>query len=289
MPDERIEDYRTLGETLVALITDPRGREPAVTYATSFEDDGHGDWYPMTIDVPGLGPAVHCFDVAMTLEAVNNVPYQRVLYACGSRSYTATENATQAALPGFSNDHEYNGAAFVWRSTDLGATWTELLAELKNGDGYYRFYGFGKVGNRLVVAASDRSAYWVVGIDGRGPSAIKHPSTGPGSVPGIYAPPVWSRDETSFYAGGDVGVAWTLDSSGALVSSPPHFQFLRALSAGPEGWLWLDSSNHLRYGPSRDYGRVPLAVDRGCVDPAGRVFVSDGAAIYRVDGWTEPT
>lgn len=231
VPDERIHQYRVLNDGQVwSCNTDPAFRNEAMLGTGGLDGEG---WRLVECSVPDKGVAVHQFDVAQTSNGD--------LFATVARNFTEAEMVSQAGLPNFNPDVEYNTGFAIWRSVDGGDNWTEDFLDLKNGDGYYRPYGFGKIGDHLFVSASDGTGHWK--RDGAtGIWSSKRPLS-----LGIFQPPVWG--ENSFAVGN------TLFTETAGVLSGTATGVYRYLWHGDEGYLKVSTDGELTYGET-SYGRL---------------------------------
>lgn len=117
---EQVTHYRELLGAVWTTSVDPRGSNPA-----SLATDHGGTWHTTPVQVDGL-LAVHAFDVT-------------------------TDPDTDDLLVTVQRSPD---TACVWRSTDLGVTWTEDLAHVADGGGFNRFYLFGHQGGAPVVTTT---------------------------------------------------------------------------------------------------------------------------------------
>lgn len=255
--DERIEDYRVLNDGVIwTCPTDPMGREEA-TLAHS-APGGVGPWTRVTAAVPGKGVAVHLFDVA---QATNGD-----LFVCLARNYTEAEMTSQALLPNWNPDAEYNTGLAVWKSTNGGTTWTEDFVDLKNNDGYYRPYGMIMVNDHLVVPTSDGTHF------------VRSPSgswSAKQTSPAIYNyRPIIPATNGHFATTGNGGVLFEIVNG--KVQSLAFPTMANVIGTGPNGWIWLDNYGRMRYGTTL-YGVLPQAPYgwRAVVDPSGDIYLSN--------------
>lgn len=130
---EQTASMRRLGEWVYIPAVDPKTN----TSARLATNQG-GMWHTIVAQPPDVGVAVHLFDVTLD-------PSSGDLLACGSRG---------------------PDVAFVWRSTDMGATWTEDLAHVADGGGFNRFYRFRESSGRPVVTTAHGSPGYYVLADG---------------------------------------------------------------------------------------------------------------------------
>lgn len=112
--------------------------DPKTNTSARIATNQGGTWHTIVAQPSGVGVAVHLFDV--TLDPANGD-----LLACGSRD---------------------PDTAFVWRSADMGTTWTEDLAHEADGGGFNRFYEFRKSSGRPVVTTTHGSPAYYVLVDG---------------------------------------------------------------------------------------------------------------------------
>lgn len=241
---EQIRNYRQFADgSLWTTSEDPRGSGVAFLLT-----DRGGTWRRIAVDIPALTVMVHMHDV---VEVLGN------LYVCGSRDTLPSENG--GVRP------EDEGTACVWKSTNGGTTWTEVVAFHGNGVSQYnRFFSFGKIGNSLVVFTNK----------------FEQPELTHGYFTMING--VWSSiktdmaPDTSYYQ---------------------HFQwgpdyFLRA---APFGKYTLDGTGHLVRDPLDSKGVTPLAITggRACytdtdghtIDPVlGVIGRYASSAAYAADG-----
>lgn len=146
LPTERIDRYRVLGDAVWSVSIDPT--DDAVGFAVT---NLGGTWHTIPVGVAGLPVAVHLYDIAQDSGGD--------LLVCGARDLSDAEGGA-----------DYNGGnsgtAFVWRSTDDGATWAEDLANVSLTDGFNRFYDFDRTSGALAVRKSDSSGWFVLGGEG---------------------------------------------------------------------------------------------------------------------------
>lgn len=130
LPTEQVKRYRVLNGEVWLPSIDPRGA------ASGFlATNAGGAWQVVTVAVPGLAVVEHMYDVALD-------PDTGDLLVCGSHS---------------------PDTAFVWRSTDGGATWVEELGHATGAaDGYNRFYAFRVSEGRLVVSKTNEPGHFVL-------------------------------------------------------------------------------------------------------------------------------
>lgn len=120
MPTEAILTYRSLGGFLYATNTDPTYRSGDPGYG-SFASNRSGSW-------------------ALGGQALGGEHYYDVRDGVGGELFLAGGGGTAARL---------------WRSTDGGATWTQLLADTDPvADGFERFYWIGRIGDVLYLKAN---------------------------------------------------------------------------------------------------------------------------------------
>lgn len=98
-----------------------------------------GGWRTIPVQPPGVGNAIHLFDVDEVATGV--------IGTCGSRG---------------------PDTAMVWESNDGGDTWAEVLAHDQPYEGFQRFYGFQRdtAGRAVVLRADGALGYWTRGGDG---------------------------------------------------------------------------------------------------------------------------
>lgn len=252
MPTEAIVRFRVLnsGHVWVPSI-DPTGANPG-TLATN----AGGTWDLLTVEVPGLPVATHLFDVAQTADDT--------LYVAGSRHITVGEGNTE--------DADYD-CAFVWKSTDDGATWTEDLVYYGTGTEVQRFRGIGKVGNDLYVSTTSGAVYWRLHAG----AWTEHAAT-----LGGY-PSAWGTDRFSvqtlpakLYGAGGAGLL-TQDTT-----TVPDLFFL--LAAAGDRYLYVTAAAVL---VDTETGILGSLADpstwRGAYAPDGTAYLCDGTRVYRVE------
>lgn len=120
MPTEAIVTYRALGGFLYATNTDPTYRPGDPGYG-SFASNRSGTW-------------------ALGGQALGGEHYYDVRDGVGGELFLAGGGGNAARL---------------WRSTDGGASWTQLLADTDSTpDGFERFYWIGRIGDVLYLKAN---------------------------------------------------------------------------------------------------------------------------------------
>lgn len=164
---EEIIAMRKLAGAVYIPAVDPKSNTSA-QIATNYG----GTWHTITAQPPGVGVAIHLFDVMLD-------PANGNLLACGSRG---------------------PDTAFVWRSADQGVTWTEDLAHNADGGGYNRFYEFKHVnGAPVVVTTHGTPAYYRL-VDSVWTQASGPFTFDPNPVVGVQADGRrWSTDGNNLY------------------------------------------------------------------------------------------
>lgn len=266
---EQIFTYRTFPDGSVwTAPVDPLNRDVA-----QVATNRGGPWHTVAAQPPAVGVAVHMYDVAPTSVGAA---------VCGARNWTEAE-VSAAYGPGAEStfDYEASGVAFVWETTDNGATWAEVIADYSPTDGYHRLYGFGKIGDRLYVAPANGTGYYRRAPGGGWSTKTSLPVGGSA----WYFPPAWG--DTMFTCA-STAKAYTADGAGALVVQPPRVplpaRFLHV--DGDDAW-WVTSGGYVASDSAGVMGRLLPAVNpyvlRGAVAPDGVHYLSTGAAIYRVN------
>lgn len=235
MDTEQIEGYRVLNDGWVwTTAVDPRNNGDA-QLATNAPD---GVWKFLTARIDGETP-VHVYDIAQTSDGA--------LYVCGSRE---------------------PGVAMVWRSTDDGGTWAEILT----GPNPSRFYAFGKAGDQLATTLLEGSTARAFVIDGVNSTEVEH-------VP-MFTNTVWGEDIFVVSPGVQAyGADLTRDNVSGIETSN-----YAVLDRNAGRWLVIRQSGALW---SSDRGTVgtlpgPFGTWSGCY-VGDTIWLCDGTTIFRVD------
>lgn len=196
LPTEQINRYRTLNDGAVWTYSlDPVG--DALPFLAT---NRSGSWEVIEFQPDGVPTAIHLFDVA---QEPNDD-----LYACGSR---------------------YPDAAMIWRSTDGGATCSEVIA-VTPGTGA-RFVQFRRSAGQLV-ASTNYGTHYALSSDGSW-SPIESPSLDP------ETPDVWVTASSRLMHS-------VLGDLGRLSGS-----YAWSASLGPDGTIWLSNGESIyTYGAS---------------------------------------
>lgn len=276
---EELWVFRALdGGTLWAPALDP-GYPPRmpddVGNAAKITSAGVGS--KVAVQAAGVSVAVHIFDVAN--DGLGG------LYVCGARDVMPGE--------GPNLDGETAAVAFVWRSTDGGATWAEAMGQISNspanggGGGFHRCYGFGKIGNTLYVAPTGTgqvdgndpdevpvNAYWY----GNGTTWTRVVSS---NLAQLYYPPVWG--ETTFGVRGGGGRWAKGEGTDELVAANLPGFYVPLLADGDE-YLFVTGGLRLMRGDTL-LGLLPGSTYswHAARDHDGIEYLSDGSHIYRLD------
>jgi hypothetical protein len=181
--------------------------DPRASDAGQLLTDEGGTWRTITCSIAGLPNLEHIFDVAQQADGS--------LYIAGSRVPTVAENGGAAVNPATIWTY-----AIVWKSTDLGVTWTEQVKH-KSGpsnDSGNRMYGFGKSGNRLVCApyGNTQTDKWYTNIDGTWVERTGNAD----NLLRIYGAPWWHATDEFSLLGGD---SFRLEADGSTLTKTEEF------------------------------------------------------------------
>lgn len=259
LPTEALGYFRTFSDgSLWTTSVDPQG-----TGNGFLVTNRGGTWHTITVAIPDFTVAVHLYDLGETSDGRISV--------CGSRDILPSESDVTP---------EDEGMAIVWSSGNGGVTWREDLAFIgARTDVYNRFWGFGRVGDRLVVSTSPH-------LDSPQGYYVRNPSG------------VWSAQKTGasfcqyanmipwgdgYFLCGIPANVYTLDVSENLVATPlPDSTF--GMAADGDYYVYT-ADNRTRDSNGHDLG---IAVRSAAIAQDGTVYLSVSNRVIRVGDLLDP-